>query len=320
MTVTDAALELRACPSCGHGLPVGAVVCDQCHALVYASQLEMLAAHARTLEAERHPGDARTVWLKTVDLLPAGSTQLAWVREHARALEINANTLDPPEAENAWTARVRAMASPKSLGTLIAFLVVYGVIFGAKFGAGFAVMIAIHEMGHYIDIRRRGLPADMPVFLPGLGAYVRWRSMGVSAAVRAQISLAGPLAGLLAAVGCYALWIGTGVHIWADLARAGAFLNVLNLIPVAILDGGQATFALGRVERVLLMATAVAMGIFFHESIFYLVAAGAAYRLFTKDEAAQPSFGVLGYFAAVLIALGAVMHAVPGSGFFASHS
>jgi Zn-dependent protease len=317
LTVTDAALELRACPSCGRDLPVGAVVCQECHALVYARQLEMMAAQARTLEAERRPAEARAVWLQAANLLPAGSTQLGWVRDQARALEINANTMDLQTAE---PSRMWAMLSPKSLGTLVAFLVVYAAIFGVKFGAGFAVMIAIHEMGHYIDIRRRGLPADMPVFLPGLGAYVRWRGMGVSAVTRAQISLAGPLAGLLAAVGCYALWKGTSLPIWGGLARAGAFLNALNLIPVAILDGGQAAFALGRVQRALLMAIAVATGIYFHESIFYLVGAGAGYRLFTKDDAAQPSLGVLAYYAVVLIALGAVMRAVPGTGFWAAPS
>ena len=59
-----------------------------------------------------------------------------------------------------------------------------------KFGIGFAALILIHEMGHFIDIKRRGLPAEMPVFLPGLGAYVRWQAMGVPLETRAAISLA----------------------------------------------------------------------------------------------------------------------------------
>jgi hypothetical protein len=56
---------------------------------------------------------------------------------------------------------------------------------GWAFGLGFAALILVHEMGHYIDITRRGLPADMPVFLPGLGAYVRWRALGVPDETRA---------------------------------------------------------------------------------------------------------------------------------------
>lgn len=205
--------------------------------------------------------------------------------------------------------------APSPSLALAAFLAVYWKIFGPKFGVGFAIAILIHEMGHYIDVRRRGLPADMPVFLPGLGAYVRWQGLGVSLAARAQISLAGPLAGLLAAVGCYLVGLKTGMPIWAALARAGAWLNVINLIPVAILDGGQAASALNRMQRVILLTTAIALWIFLRESAFFLVAAGATYRLFTKDRPASGDNGVLIYFLVVLAALGLLMHAVPGQGF-----
>src|SRR6202050_2211738 len=105
-----------------------------------------------------------------------------------------------------------------------------------KFGSGFALLILIHEMGHFIDIKRRGLPADMPVFLPGLGAYVRWQAMGVSQETRSAVSLAGPLAGFFASLACAALWWQTHDPLWASLARSGAILNVLNLIPVWVLD------------------------------------------------------------------------------------
>jgi Zn-dependent protease len=325
----ETALALRTCPSCARDLPMGAVVCAACHALVYAGELEKLAAEARALEAQKRPGEARAVWLKALQLLPADANQAAWVRTHARQLEMEANA--PPRSENPWVQRLAplgpvalllakaklvltALFNMKFLLTLAAFLVIYWKVFGAKFGVGFGIAILIHEMGHYIDIRRRGLPADMPVFLPGLGAYVRWQGLGVSLAQRAQISLAGPLAGLLAAAACYGLWLRTGVPLWAALARAGAWLNVINLIPVAILDGGQAALALSRLQRVILLTAAVALWIFLGESAFFLVAAGATFRLFTKDRPAAGDNGVLIYFLAVLAALGLVMHAVPGRG------
>jgi Zn-dependent protease len=325
----ETALVLRTCPSCARELRVGAIVCDACHALVYSDELERLAAEAKAFEAQKRPGEARAVWLRTLDLLPADANQAAWVRNHARELEIQANA--PAKSENPWAQRLAplgpaalllakakvvltALFNMKFLLTLAAFLAVYWKIFGAKFGVGFAIAILIHEMGHYIDVRRRGLPADMPVFLPGLGAYVRWQALGVSLAARAQISLAGPLAGLLAAVGCYLVWLKTGVPIWAALARAGAWLNAINLIPVAILDGGQAALALSRIQRVILLTAAVALWIFLGESAFFLVAAGATFRMFTKDRPAIGDAGVLIYFVAVLAALGLVMHAVPGKG------
>jgi Zn-dependent protease len=305
------------------------VVCGGCRALVYSDELERLAAEARALEAKNRPGEARAVWLKTLELLPADANQAAWVRSHARELEIQANA--PPKAENPWAQRLAplgpvalllakaklvltALFNMKFLLTLAAFLAIYWRIFGAKFGVGFGVAILIHEMGHYIDVRRRGLPAEMPVFLPGLGAYVRWQALGVSLVQRAQISLAGPLAGLLAAAACYAIWLRTGVPLWAALARAGAWLNAINLIPVAILDGGQAALALSRMQRVILLTAAVGLWIFLGESAFFLVAAGATWRLFTKDLPVAGDAGVLVYFLAVLTVLGLIMHAVPGKG------
>ena len=308
---------------------MGALVCDGCHALVYAQQLANLAAEAKALEGQNQPGEARTVWLKTLDLLPTQSKQRDWALEHTRALELQVNA--PPKTENPWAQRLAplgpvalllvkakvalaALFNLKFLLTLAAFLAIYWKIFGAKFGIGFGIAILIHEMGHYIDVRRRGLPADMPVFLPGLGAYVRWQALGVSLVQRAQISLAGPLAGLFAAAACYAAWWITGVPIWGALARAGAWLNAINLIPVAILDGGQAALALSRMQRVVLLTAAVALWVFLGESAFFLVAAGATYRLFTKDRPAKGDTGVLIYFIAVLAALGLVMHAVPGKG------
>src|SRR5258705_318042 len=83
------------------------------------------------------------------------------------------------------------------------------------------------------------LPPDMPVFLPGFGAYVRWSALGVSAQTRAFVSLAGPMAGCIGAAVCALLWLETGDAFWIGLASLSALLNVLNLIPIWVLDGGQ---------------------------------------------------------------------------------
>jgi Zn-dependent protease len=203
----------------------------------------------------------------------------------------------------------------KFLLSLGAFMAFYWTLYGAKFGIGFAALILIHEMGHFVDIKRRGLPAEMPVFLPGLGAYVRWQALGVSGQARAAISLAGPLAGWIASVACALVWWKTGNSLWAALARAGAWLNVLNLIPVWILDGGQAVLVLDKTERIALVTTCVALSFVLGESIFFLVAAGAAWRLFTKDIPAQPNRAITAYFIGVLASLGLIMWLMPGQGF-----
>jgi Zn-dependent protease len=199
--------------------------------------------------------------------------------------------------------------------SLFAFMGVYAALFGAKFGVGFAILVLIHEMGHFIDIKRRGLPAEMPVFLPGLGAYVRWRALGVTHETRAVVSLAGPLAGSLSAAVCALVWWKTGNGLWAALARAGAWLNVLNLIPIWLLDGGQVALVMNKVERLALFTACMALWLLLGESVFFLVALGAGWRLFTKDLPSQGNRAITAYFIVLLFALGIVLRMMPGQGF-----
>jgi Zn-dependent protease len=98
------------------------------------------------------------------------------------------------------------------------------------------------------------------------------------------------------------------------LGVAGAWLNVLNLIPVWILDGGQAVLVLNKMERVALLTACLALWLFLGENVFFLVAAGATWRLFTKDVPTKPSFAIAAYYIGVLTALGMVLRAVAGQG------
>lgn len=320
------------CQSCSYQLAPELLACPQCHTLVHAGELERLAATANTLEQQHQFLQARDHWLKALPLLPPQATQADWIRENARKLELAAAQSAPQESRSKWANKLGPLApialvlakgktlflaifKLKFLLSLGAFMAFYWTLYGATFGVGFAVLILIHEMGHFIDIKRRGLPAEMPVFLPGLGAYVRWQALGVSGQTRAAVSLAGPLAGWIASVVCALVWWKTGNSLWAALARAGAWLNILNLIPVWILDGGQAVLVLNKAERIALVTTCVALSFVLGESVFFLVAAGAAWRLFTKDIPEQPNRPITAYFIAVLASLGFVMWLMPGQNF-----
>ena len=321
----------RNCKACSYELAPEVLACPQCHALVHASELQSLAATAKRLEEQHQFLQARDHWLKALALLPRESSQAEWIRDNARKLELAASQ-SAPQTSSRWVNKLGPLApialvlvkgktlfltifKLKFLLSLGAFMAFYWTLYGAKFGIGFAALILIHEMGHFVDIKRRGLPAEMPVFLPGLGAYVRWQALGVSGQARAAISLAGPLAGWIASVVCALVWWKTGNSLWAALARAGAWLNVLNLIPVWILDGGQAVLVLDKTERIALVTTCVALSFVLGESIFFLVAAGAAWRLFTKDIPAQPNRAITAYFIGVLASLGLIMWLMPGQGF-----
>jgi Zn-dependent protease len=311
-------------------------VCDQCHGLVHSEELERLSADAKALEAGGELRQAREKWLTGLALLPPTSKQAEWIRQHAQALD-SAGGVRQPAGDNQWAQPTGAQAmgpagsaaamgnrsgapvTPRfkmtSILSFVAFVVIYSAASGVKFGIGFAVLILIHEMGHFVDIKRRGLPADMPVFLPGLGAYVRWNALGVSLETRSAVSLAGPLAGFLAALACAVLWWQTGDPFWGALARVGAILNLLNLIPVWVLDGGQAALALSKMERIVLLITCVALGLVLKQNMFFLVALGAGYRaFFSKDLPAHSSRAITVYFIAVLTALGVIIRLMPGQG------
>jgi Zn-dependent protease len=323
---------LRNCHNCGAPLSLGAVVCPQCHTLLHGEELQRISAAAKALEERGELLQARDVWLSALPLLPHDADQAQWIRGHAYKLEIAVkNNVGPVPAapKYQWAKRLGPLAPLaillaksqafllalfkfKFVFSLLAYIFIYWQLFGAKFGIGFVLLILIHEMGHYIDIRRRGLPAEMPVFLPGLGAYVRWQALGVTRQTRAEVSLAGPLAGLLAAIACAAMWFHTGSNLWAALARTGAWLNIVNLTPLWVLDGSQAANALSKAERFMLLAACAVTGFFVRDWSIAIVAAGVIYRLFTDDLPPQGSPRVAGYFVGVLAGLALVMWLVPG--------
>lgn len=311
---------VRNCRRCSNELPPLALVCSQCHALVHGEELSRLSEQARVFERQRKIGESRAVWERCLPLLPADAKQADWIRSHLLDLKVEQ---EAPPPENQWIKRLGPLApiaillakgkgllaifKVKFLFSFFAFLSIYWALYGAVFGAGFAALILVHEFGHYVDIKRRGLPAEVPVFLPGLGAYVRWDALGVSLPTRAAVSLAGPLAGWLASVVCAVVYWKTGAGVWAALAHTGAWLNVLNLVPVWVLDGSQATLALGKAERWVVLTACVALWALSHDGVFFLVAAGMVYRLFTKDLPQSTSRSTAAYFVIVLTLLAVIM-------------
>jgi Zn-dependent protease len=114
----------------------------------------------------------------------------------------------------------------------------YTLIWGWRFAVGVVLLILFHELGHYVEAKREGLDPQLPVFIPFIGAYVALRNMRFDPWVNARVSLAGPIAGGLAAVGCLAAAESLDSDLLRALAYAGFLLNLINLVPIGILDGG----------------------------------------------------------------------------------
>lgn len=126
-------------------------------------------------------------------------------------------------------------------GTMLLSLIVYAQIFGWRYAAGFLALLFVHEMGHYVAMRQRGLDTSAPVFIPFVGAFIAMRSQPHDAETEAYVALAGPLAGTIAAFAAYFYAQSIDSRLWYAIAYSGFFLNFFNLIPLSPLDGGRIT-------------------------------------------------------------------------------
>ncbi len=107
-----------------------------------------------------------------------------------------------------WRGRVRKALAPivavfvtlakfsfvlLKFSTIFVAVAAYALIWGWKFAIGVVVLILVHELGHYIEAKREGLKPKLPIFVPFLGAYVRYTRGHPWQTVR--VAIAGPILG-----------------------------------------------------------------------------------------------------------------------------
>ncbi|HEX6707685.1 MAG TPA: site-2 protease family protein [Albitalea sp.] len=126
-------------------------------------------------------------------------------------------------------------------GTMLLSVVVYAFVWGWRYAAGFVALMFVHEMGHYIAARRRGLAVGVPTFIPFVGAWIEMKEMPHNAETEAYVGMAGPLVGTLGALVCYFVARDTHADWLLAVAYSGFLLNLFNLIPLSPLDGGRIT-------------------------------------------------------------------------------
>lgn len=127
-----------------------------------------------------------------------------------------------------------------AFGTLLSLVVSFGgyaLFYGPWFAVALVTMILVHEMGHVVEIRRQGMPASAPIFIPFLGAAIFQRSHPTDALKQAQIGIAGPIAGTLGATVAFLLYGSTHVEIFLLAAWIGFYINLFNMVPIWMLDG-----------------------------------------------------------------------------------
>lgn len=170
------------CPSCSHWLAPGTLACPDCGTLAYGRHVAGVAKAAIALEGEGKWAEAGEMWHSALTWLPVGAQEAAQVQGRIDAIDGRMRAGEEQKAR--WTKRLGPLAPLvlflmkaktflfalfkfKFFLSFFAFFGLYWALFGWKFGLGFTVLILLHEMGHFVAARRRGLKVDLPVFLPG---------------------------------------------------------------------------------------------------------------------------------------------------------
>jgi Zn-dependent protease len=181
-------------------------------------------------EGPIHPGSGRTRfdWRRIFAPIGAFFVLLAKFAANAKAL-----LLLLPKLKLLTTA-----------GSMLVSVGAYSLIWGWRFALGFVLLLLVHELGHVIQLRREGVKASAPMFIPFLGAVISARSFGGNALAEARVGLAGPILGSLATAVVAAIAFATDSELLRALAFTGFLLNLFNLLPVVPLDGGRAMAAL----------------------------------------------------------------------------
>ncbi|PYO68233.1 MAG: site-2 protease family protein [Gemmatimonadetes bacterium] len=308
------------CPECGAQVAPALLACPSCHRLVHVDELKHLAAAAAQAKQTGDASAELAAWRQALDLLPPDTTQHRTVA--TRVAELSRAVDRQPAAGKQGSrlgkgaagglgaigvllakfkfALVFVLTKAKLLllgltkaSTLFSMLLsvgVYWTIWGWKFALGFVASIYIHEMGHVQALTRYGIKATAPMFIPGVGAFIRLKQYPTDRREDARVGLAGPIWGVGAAAAAYAIYFASRAGIWGAIAHVGAFINLFNLVPVWQLDGARGFRALTRKQRWIAVGVIGLAWLLTSEGLLVLLlVAGAAAAWF--GDAAQESDG-----------------------------
>jgi Zn-dependent protease len=202
------------------------------------------------------------------------------------------------------------LTKASTLMSMFAMAGVYWTVFGGWLALGLILSIYIHEMGHVFALLRYGVQASAPLFVPGLGAFVRLKQSLVDPKQDARVGLAGPIWGTGAALLCAASYELSAQPIWAALAQLGGLINLFNLVPFWQLDGGRAFHSLNRPQRWLAVASLAAAWAVTDQWLLTLLIAVGAYQAAFSEPCDEPDAPILGQYAVLVFILSAlsVMH------------
>ena len=146
---------------------------------------------------------------------------------------------------------------------------------GIWFAVGLIGLIFIHEMGHWLEAKRQGLPVSAPLFIPFLGASIFLKEHPENAWREFQLAIAGPLLGSAGAAVVFAIAEAEDSNKLRAIAFLGFFINLFNLLPIVPLDGGRIVTAIHPALWILGLVGLLALVIYRPNGLLVLIAATA---------------------------------------------
>ncbi len=310
---------------------------------MHAAALSDLAARAGAATVSGDVQAALAAWRSSLDLLPPDSRQSASVAQKIASLAAVVETSGGAPADvptSGWWKWLAALGPAGLLIWKFKFLIValltkgkllllgltkagtlasmfasvglYWTQWGLWFALGLVLSIYVHEMGHVAAIRRYGIAASAPMFIPGFGALIRLKQAPVTPRESARIGLAGPVWGLGAAVAAALAGQVGGWPLFLAIAHTGAWINLLNLAPVWQLDGSRAFASLTRPHRWIATAALAVAWMLTRDGVVLLVLLVAVGRTVVSRADAPPDRGALMLFVFVTLALAVVARLTQG--------
>lgn len=206
-------------------------------------------------------------------------------------------------------------------GSMFAMIAVEAARSGFMFGLGFVLLILIHELGHGYAMRKHGVAAGWPIFIPFFGAMIAMKQAQVDRNTEAEIAFGGPYVGTMASLAVAALGMHLQSRMLLSLAYTGGFLNLFNLTPLSPLDGGRVVQAFSRKAWILGLLLMAAMLIATGTPVLVLVILMALPKIFRKDDEQRAPleapvrqtwavryFGLCGFLALFIYFAGRLLH------------
>ncbi len=309
------------CAHCHTHLAPGLLACPSCHTLLFGARLKELALQAQTAERTGDRPTEMARWREALDLLPPSSRQHQTIAGKLEALAKLPAARSAKSPGGVWWKRslgvigavvlllvtkgkflLSGLLKLPTLFSMFAAFGVYWTIWGWRFALGIILTTYVHEMGHVAALVRYGVKASAPMFVPGLGAYVRLHQHLASARLDARVGLAGPLWGLAAGLFCYGVGTAADQPAWLAIASVTGFINLFNMAPIWQLDGGRAFTSFATLDRWIATGILTIAWLGSGQGLLLVIALVAGWQAYRKNDVPRDG-GALALYGGLALAL-----------------